>query len=139
VKRLTVKDFLDSLPNRVELPVVKTESSLREVLRTMIKRHRGRIVYVADSEGTGAFLLPAISFLTGFQGSEYSLLETYLSMALVIGALSIAKSLTIIGQHGCGFCHCQSGIATSGFFLVAEQIQEPLFGLFFAWPERILI
>lgn len=51
MKRLTVKDFLDSLPNRIELPVVKTESSLSEVLRTMVKRHRGRIVYVADSEG----------------------------------------------------------------------------------------
>lgn len=51
MKRLTVKDFLDSLPNRVELPVVKTESSLREVLRTMVKRHRGRIVYVADFDG----------------------------------------------------------------------------------------
>ena len=51
MKRLTVKDFLDSLPHRVELPVVKTESSLREVLQAMIKRHRGRIVYVTDFEG----------------------------------------------------------------------------------------
>ena len=51
MKKLTVKDFLDSLPHRVELPVVKTESSLREVLQAMIKRHRGRIVYVADFEG----------------------------------------------------------------------------------------
>ena len=51
MKRSTVKDFLDSLPRRVELPVVKTESSLREVLHTMVKRHRGRVVYVTDSDG----------------------------------------------------------------------------------------
>lgn len=41
---------------------------------------------------TVAFLLFAMPFLTGFQGSEYSLLETYLPMALVIGALSIATA-----------------------------------------------
>jgi len=51
MKRLTVKDFLVSLPHRVELSVVNTESSLREVLHAMVKRHRGRIVYVTDSEG----------------------------------------------------------------------------------------
>ena len=51
MKRLTVKDFLDSLPHRMELPVVKTESSLREVLQAMVKRHRGRIVYVVDFDG----------------------------------------------------------------------------------------
>ena len=51
MKRSTVKDFLDSLPRRVELPVVNTESSLREVLHTMVKRHRGRVVYVTDSDG----------------------------------------------------------------------------------------
>jgi CBS domain-containing protein len=51
VKRLTVRDFLDSLPHRVELPVVKTESPLREVLQAMVKRHRGRIVYVVDLDG----------------------------------------------------------------------------------------
>ena len=51
MKRLTVRDFLDSLPHRVELPVVKTESPLREVLQAMVKRHRGRIVYVVDPDG----------------------------------------------------------------------------------------
>jgi CBS domain-containing protein len=51
VKRLTVKDFLDSLPCRAEPPVVKAESSLREVVHTMLKRHRGRIVYVVDPHG----------------------------------------------------------------------------------------
>ncbi|MBW2331874.1 MAG: CBS domain-containing protein, partial [Deltaproteobacteria bacterium] len=33
------------------MPVVNTESSLREVLHAMVKRHRGRIVYVIDFEG----------------------------------------------------------------------------------------
>ena len=51
MKKLTVKDFLDSLPCKVELPAVTVESSLREVLQTMLKRHRGRIVYVTDFDG----------------------------------------------------------------------------------------
>lgn len=51
VKKLTVKDFLNSLPCRAKPPVVKTGSSLREVIHAMLKRHRGRIVYVVDSDG----------------------------------------------------------------------------------------
>ncbi|MBW1678224.1 MAG: cation:proton antiporter [Deltaproteobacteria bacterium] len=63
-----------------------------------LKRVGKSVLWITLSQGgsvfllTVAFLLPAMSFLTGFQGSEYSLLETYLPMALVIGALSIATA-----------------------------------------------
>ena len=53
-----------------------------------ISLFQGGIVFLL----TVAFLLPAMPFLTGFQGSEYNLLETYLPMALIIGALSIATA-----------------------------------------------
>lgn len=49
--RLTVREFLDSLPSIPELPVVETGSPLREVVRAMVKGHRRRIVYVVDSAG----------------------------------------------------------------------------------------
>jgi Kef-type K+ transport system membrane component KefB len=63
-----------------------------------LKRVGKSVLWITLSQGgsvfvlTVAFLLPAMPFLTGFQGSEYSLLETYLPMALVIGALSIATA-----------------------------------------------
>ncbi|MBN1841686.1 MAG: cation:proton antiporter [Deltaproteobacteria bacterium] len=63
-----------------------------------LKRVGRSVLWITLSQGgsvfllTVAFLLPAMPFLTGFQGSEYSLLETYLPMALIIGALSIATA-----------------------------------------------
>ncbi|NOQ95892.1 MAG: sodium:proton antiporter [Desulfobacterales bacterium] len=67
-----------------------------------LKRVGKSILWITLSQGgsvfilTVAFLLPAMPFLTGFQGSEYSLLETYLPMALVIGALSISTAASPI-------------------------------------------
>lgn len=51
MKRVTVRDFLDSSSHRVELAVVDTTSSLREVVRSMLRAHRRRTVYVVDSGG----------------------------------------------------------------------------------------
>ena len=63
-----------------------------------LKRVGKSVLWITLSQGGGVFLLtvaflfPAMPFLTGLHGSEYSLLETYLPMALVIGALSIATA-----------------------------------------------
>jgi CBS domain-containing protein len=62
VKSLTVRDFLDSLSQRVEFAVVNTTSSLQEVVRAMLRAHRRRTVYVVDSAGKlqGAISLDAL-------------------------------------------------------------------------------
>jgi CBS domain-containing protein len=56
---LTVREYLNSLPHRVELPVVGADKSLEEVVRAMVKGHRRRVVYVVDSQNRflGAILL----------------------------------------------------------------------------------
>lgn len=41
---------------------------------------------------TSLFLIPAIPFLTGLTGTEYGLVNTYLPLALVIGAISVATA-----------------------------------------------
>jgi Kef-type K+ transport system membrane component KefB len=41
---------------------------------------------------TTTFLIPTMPFLTGLLGPEYDLLGTYLPMALVIGAISVATA-----------------------------------------------
>jgi len=51
VQRLTVKDFIDSLSERMELPLVATTSSIKEVVRAMVQGYRRRLVYVVDSGG----------------------------------------------------------------------------------------
>ena len=51
MERLTVRDFLDSLSSSPELPIVETGSSLKDVVRAMVKGHRRRIVYVVDAGG----------------------------------------------------------------------------------------
>lgn len=51
MEKLTVRQFLDSLPCRLEVPVIGPESSLREVVGVMVKGHRRRIVYVVDADG----------------------------------------------------------------------------------------
>ena len=48
---LTVRGFVDSLSPRPELPIVARGTSLKEVVRAMVKGHRRRIVYVVDSKG----------------------------------------------------------------------------------------
>jgi len=77
-----------------------------------LKRVGKSILWITVSQSASVFvltvalLLPAMPFLTGFQGLEYSLLETYLPMALVIGALSIATAsspiLAIISELRAG-------------------------------------
>lgn len=51
MKRTTVKTFIDSLHDRNELPVAAVDTPLEEVVRTMVKGHRRRVVYVVDSAG----------------------------------------------------------------------------------------
>ena len=51
MQRLTVKDFLDSLSERMELPLVATTSSIKEVVHAMVQGSRRRLVYVVDSGG----------------------------------------------------------------------------------------
>jgi len=51
VQKLTVKDFIDSLSERMELPLVATTSSIKEVVRAMVQGYRRRLVYVVDSGG----------------------------------------------------------------------------------------
>ncbi len=48
---LTISEFLDSLSHQVDLPIVTTGSSLKEVVRAMVEGHRRSIVYVVDSNG----------------------------------------------------------------------------------------
>lgn len=81
MKRITVKDFLDSLPYRAEPSVVKTGSSIREVIHAMLKRHRGRIVYVIDSDGKVAGAIP-LDNLKDFIFRYY--LKSRVSDALII-------------------------------------------------------
>jgi len=50
MKKLTVKALLETLTHCVELPVVSETSSLKEVVRAMVKGHRRRIVYVVDGD-----------------------------------------------------------------------------------------
>ena len=63
-----------------------------------LKRLGKSIVWITLSQAGGAFLLtaafliPAMPFLTGLRGSGYDLIGTYLPMALVIGAISIATA-----------------------------------------------
>ncbi len=49
--RTTIREFLDSLPCGVELPLVAAKACLTEVVRVMVKGHRRRIVYVVDTDG----------------------------------------------------------------------------------------
>lgn len=51
MKQTTVQDFLKSLQGMRELPVASADSPLEEVVRTMVKGHRRRMVYVVDSAG----------------------------------------------------------------------------------------
>jgi len=59
---LTVGEFLQALPHRVDLASVLRDTPLREVVRTMVAGHRRRIVYVVDADGTlqGAIFLDAL-------------------------------------------------------------------------------
>jgi len=50
MKKLTVKDLLESMSQCVEMPVVHEAGSLKEVVRAMVKGHRRRIVYVVDGD-----------------------------------------------------------------------------------------
>jgi CBS domain-containing protein len=50
MEKLTVSDLLASLTHSVDLPVVSETSSLKEVVRAMVKGHRRRIVYVVDGD-----------------------------------------------------------------------------------------
>ena len=47
---VTVRDFVDSLSHRPELPIVASGTSLKEVVCAMVKGRRRRIVYVVDSK-----------------------------------------------------------------------------------------
>lgn len=52
MKQSTVEEFINSLHDRRELPVVRSDSSLEEVVRAMVKGHRRRIVYVVEADGS---------------------------------------------------------------------------------------
>ena len=74
-----------------------------------LKRLGSSILWITVSQATGAFLittlvlLPTLVWLTSFSGPEYSFLGTYLPMALVIGAISVATApgavLAIISEY----------------------------------------
>ncbi len=51
MRPLTVQEFLNALPHRVELATVVRGSPLKEVAKTMVKGHRRRVVYVVDAQG----------------------------------------------------------------------------------------
>ncbi len=62
-------------------------------------KHLGRsILWITLSQAVAAFLfttlflIPTIPILTGLQGPEYDLLGTYIPLALVIGAISVATA-----------------------------------------------
>lgn len=51
MQQTTVQDFINSLQESRELPVTAADSSLEDVVRTMVEGHRRRMVYVVDSTG----------------------------------------------------------------------------------------
>jgi len=51
MQRIIIRDFLDSMTCKIELPLVQGGACLEEVVRVMVKGHRRRIVYVVDSTG----------------------------------------------------------------------------------------
>ncbi len=51
MKRMTIREFLDSLPPGGDLPLVGPGSCLKDVVRAMVKGHRWRRVYVIDAQG----------------------------------------------------------------------------------------
>lgn len=63
-----------------------------------LKRLGGMILWVTISQAVGACLLTTVvlvytlPFITNLRGPEYDLLRTYLPMALVIGAISVATA-----------------------------------------------
>ena len=63
-----------------------------------LKRLGGMILWVTISQAVGALLLTTVvlvhtlPFITNLRGPEYDLLRTYLPMALVIGAISVATA-----------------------------------------------
>jgi Kef-type K+ transport system membrane component KefB len=63
-----------------------------------LKRLGKSILWITVSQGVGAFvvtvaaLLPALAWVCRFQGPEYTFLGTYLPMALIIGAISLATA-----------------------------------------------
>ena len=48
---LTVRDFLNALPHRVDLAMLVPGTPLKEVVRAMVAGHRRRVVYVVDADG----------------------------------------------------------------------------------------
>lgn len=46
--RLTVKDFLESLTHKPEMPIVPRGATLKEVVCAMVKGYQRRIVYIVD-------------------------------------------------------------------------------------------
>ncbi len=50
VKKMIVKEFLDSLSHSLEVPLVEINSSLKDVAKAMVKGLRNRIVYVVNSD-----------------------------------------------------------------------------------------
>ncbi len=78
-----------------------------------LKRLGKSILWITISQATGAFvltvafLIPALPWLSGLRGPEHTFLGTYLPMALVIGAISVATApgavLAIISEfHASG-------------------------------------
>lgn len=59
---LSVQEFLQALPHRVDLATVSRDTPLREVVRSMVAGHRRRIVYVVEADGTllGAIFLDSL-------------------------------------------------------------------------------
>jgi CBS domain-containing protein len=59
---LTVREFIQALPHRVDLATVSRGTPLREVVRTMVAEHQRRIVYVVGADGTlqGAIFLDSL-------------------------------------------------------------------------------
>jgi Kef-type K+ transport system membrane component KefB len=63
-----------------------------------LKRLGKSILWITVSQGVGAFvvtvaaLLPALAWVCRFQGPECTFLGTYLPMALIIGAISLATA-----------------------------------------------
>ncbi|MBW1916898.1 MAG: cation:proton antiporter [Deltaproteobacteria bacterium] len=63
-----------------------------------LKRLGKIILWISVSQAVGAFLVtavlltPALPWLTGLRGPDYQLFATYLPMALIIGAISVATA-----------------------------------------------
>ena len=121
-----------------------------------LKRLGGTIAWVTLLQAAGSFflttaiLIPLIPFLSGLRGPEYGFLSTYLPMALVIGAISVATApgaiLAIVNELKAagsftsillGVIALGDGVAIVNFSLTAAAVHVLINPDVAHWPTMV--